>query len=154
MTLEDIRIRPDKKLLEQYGGGLVWWEEAIKQAQRSTFQRHRTGAVIVDYRGTLRAKGCAHKRDGFAANSMHAEQHAISNFHDGASLKCVCIVVTLTRVDNFATCSRPCHDCAHALQKNGLDVIYAERTNDGDWAIRYTPFDLLTDGYLKSTKYA
>jgi pyrimidine deaminase RibD-like protein len=140
-------------LLEQYGE-LVWWEEAVKQAQRCTFKRHRTGVVIVDKRGTLRARGCSHKRDGYKANSMHAEQHAIGNFYDGPSLKCYCIIVTLTKVSNFASCSRPCYDCAYSLQNNGLDVIYAERTNNGGWAIREVPFDLLTEGYLKPTKYA
>jgi tRNA(Arg) A34 adenosine deaminase TadA len=99
-VLDSIKIRPSDELLEQYGE-LVWWEEAVKQAQRCTFKRHRTGAVIVDYRGTLRAKGCSHKRDGYRANSMHAEQHAISNFYDASSLNCYCIIVTLTKVDKL-----------------------------------------------------
>jgi hypothetical protein len=64
------------------------------------------------------------------------------------------IVVTLTKVNNFANNSRPCADCARALQAKGISVTYAERTNDGGWAIRYVPFDLLTEGYLKPTKYA
>lgn len=151
--LDSIKGRPSDDLLKQYAP-LEDWEEAVKQAKRSTFKRHRTGAVIIDYRGTLRGRGCSHKRDGYKANSMHAEQHAISSFHDAPSIKCFCIVVTLTRVDNFASCSRPCYDCAYSLQNNGLHVIYAEQTNDGGWAIRDTPFDRLTDGYLKPTRYA
>src|SRR3954462_10019469 len=122
--LDSIKNRPSDDLLKQYAP-LEDWEEAIKQAKRSTFKRHRTGAVIIDSRGTIRGKGCSHKRDGFRANSVHAEQHAIGSFYykQYGALPSFCIVVTLTKVDNFASCSRPCHDCAISLQTNGLNVI-------------------------------
>lgn len=151
--LEAIRIRPSDELLKQHSD-INWWEEAVKQAQRSTFKRHKTGAVVIDQRGNARATGCSHKRDGYAVNSIHAEQHAISNLYDTSYRRQACLIVTLTRVGNFANCSRPCYDCAYALQHNGIDAMYAERTNDGGWAIRYVPFDVLTVGYLKPTKYA
>src|SRR4051812_1986475 len=151
--LDSVKNRPSDDLLKQYAP-LEDWEEAIKQAKRSTFKRHRTGAVIIDYRGTIRGKGCSHKRDGYKANSMHAEQHALGSFYKHATLSCVCIIVTLTKVDNFAGCSRPCYDCARALQTWSINALYAEQTNEGDWAIRQTAFDLLTEGYLKPTRYA
>lgn len=150
--LEIVKGRPSDDLLKQYAP-LEDWEEAIKQAKRSTFRRHRTGAVIIDNRGTIRGRGCSHKRDG---NSIHAEQHALDSYHSGYHNLAghFCIVVTLTKVDNFAGCSRPCYDCAHTLQANFLRVIYAEQTNDGGWAIQNVPFDLLTEGYLKPTRHA
>jgi hypothetical protein len=40
------------------------------------------------------------------------------------------------------------------LANYGIGVLYAEMTNDGGWAIREVAFDLLTNGYLKPTRYA
>jgi cytidine deaminase len=150
-VLNSIKIRPSDELLKQYVP-LPFWDAACKQAMRSTFKRHRTGAVIDWDNGSI-GRGCSYKHDGsLRVNSIHAERAAttISPVHHGGR----CIVVTLTRVNNFANCSRPCYDCARMLQKFMLKVIYAERTNDGGWAIREVPFDLLTEGYLKPTKYA
>jgi len=113
--------------------------------------------VIASRRQPIKAAGCSHKHNGsLKVNSIHAERHALSNFPFDLRMSVyhVAIIVTLTRVDNFANCSRPCYDCALALQKQGINVIYAERTNDGGWAIREVPFDLLTEGYLKATRYA
>jgi cytidine deaminase len=122
---------------------------------RSPHNRHRTGCVIR-FQGEIIAKGCSYKHDGFLkVNSIHAERHALSHMgiHTYAGFANA-IIVTLTKVNNFANNSRPCADCARALQAKGISVTYAERTNDGGWAIRYVPFDLLTEGYLKPTKYA
>jgi cytidine deaminase len=129
---------------------LPLWDAACRQAMRSTFKRHRTGAII-DWENGHIGRGCSYKHDGsLRVNSIHAERAAtMPPFLYGR-----CIVVTLTRVGNFANCSRPCYDCAKTLQKYMLKVVYAERTNNGGWAIREVPFDLLTEGYLKPTKYA
>jgi hypothetical protein len=103
------------------------------------------------YGNKLYATGCSHKHDGgLKVNSIHAERHALNSY---VSFEGLAIIVTLTRVENFANCSRPCYDCALALQRRMINVVYAERTNDGGWAIREVPFDLLTEGYLKPTKY-
>lgn len=138
--------------MAQYGG-LEVWNEAVKQAMRSPHNRHRTGAVIFNHRG-IRAKGCSYKHNGsLAVNSIHAERHALSHISKDFYLG-QCLIVTLTKVDNFANCSRPCRDCALALTGRMCGVIYAERTNDGGWAINELSFDSLTRGYLVPTKYA
>lgn len=112
-----------------------------------TIYNRTTGAIVTS--------GCSYKHDGFLkVNSIHAEQHALMKRPIYGVDTCKCIIVTLTKADNFASCSRPCAACAAALQKKMISVIYAERTNDGGWAIREVPFDLLTEGYLKPTKYA
>lgn len=139
--------------MDQYAP-LSIWDEAVKQAQRSTHNRHRTGAVICTFGGLIKARGCSHKHNGgLKINSIHAERHALRNYHEWAMPR-DCIIVTLTRVGNFANCSRPCVECASALQGRNLRAIYAERTNDGGWAIRDVNNADLLDGYLKPTKYA
>lgn len=150
--LDSCKVRPSDEHLSQYAP-LEIWEEAVKQALRSPHMRHRTGAVIYNHRG-IRAKGCSYKHNGsLRVNSIHAERHALSHLPKDYYLG-VCLIVTLTRVNNFANCSRPCSDCAHALMDRMCGVIYAERTNDGGWAITETSADLLTRGYLVPTKYA
>lgn len=138
-------------MLRQHGGIQVW-DAAVKTAQESQFIRHRTGAVIYDTKYGWFVKGCSHKHDGgMKINSLHAEQHALRKWpHEGGT----CYIVTLTRSNNFATCSRPCISCANRLQRKMIGVCYAERANDGSWAIREVAFDALTDGYLKPTRYA
>lgn len=153
--LSEIKVRPPDELLREYAP-LEYWAEAVLQAERSPHNRHRTGCIIAN-KSSIKAKGCSHKHDGsLKVYSIHAERHALSQTgpfgYVGVGHSAV--IVTLTRVGNFANCSRPCHDCAIALQHRGLSVTYAERTNDGGWAIRYVPFDQLTHGYLKPTKYA
>jgi cytidine deaminase len=151
-AIDSIKNRPPDELLRRYKP-LPFWEEAVKQAMRSNHARHRTGAVI-DYDNGAIAKGCSYKHHGgLRVNSFHAERHALTIQHLPPTHG-KCIVVTLTKANNFAACSRPCYDCAHALQKRMVGVIYAEQTNDGGWAIREVPFDLLTEGYLKPTRYA
>jgi pyrimidine deaminase RibD-like protein len=151
-VLDSIKIRPSDELLKKFAP-LKFWDIAVKQAQRSPHNRHKTGCVITNAGFfTEFSTGCSHKHNGgLKINSIHAERHALRNYHNISGLA---IIVTLTRVNNFANCSRPCYDCAIALQERMYSVCYAERTNDGGWAIRYVPFDLLTEGYLKPTKYA
>lgn len=133
---------------------LKFWDIAVKNAQRSPHNRHKTGCVILTGNSGFAhfSAGCSHKHNGgLKVNSIHAERHALRYYHSTGG---VAVIVTLTRVNNFANCSRPCYDCAVALQERMIAVCYAERTNDGGWAIREVPFDLLTEGYLKPTKYA
>jgi deoxycytidylate deaminase len=147
---------PAQELLQQ-AAPLHLWELAHKQAQRSPHKRHRTGAVIYygmgnDRLPTIYSKGCAHPHGGGRRSfSVHAEMDAIARLH-GNSGGAVCLVVTLTKGGNFAHSSRPCHNCAKLLEKYVWGVIYAERANDGSWAIRRdSPEDLLR-GYLIPTK--
>jgi cytidine deaminase len=121
---------------------------------RSPHSRHRTGCVIFTSAGGYMhfSCGCSHKHNGsLKVNSIHAERHALRGYRGNYGRA---LIVTLTRVNNFANCSRPCHDCALALQERMISVTYAERTNTEEWAIRNVPFDLLTEGYLKPTRYA
>jgi deoxycytidylate deaminase len=135
----------------KYYAPLRIWAEAVTQARRSSFNRHKTGAVLFD--GDFLATGCSHKHNGsYSVNSIHAERHALSRWYMNTFP--FCVVVTLTKAGNFASCSRPCRDCAVALQNKGCGVIYAEQTNDGGWAIREVAWDMLTEGYLKPTRYA
>lgn len=147
--------RPTDDLLEQYAP-LVIWRAAEKQARRSPHKRHRTGCVIYYGMGSdkpnIYSTGTAHPHSGgHHAFSIHAEMHAISRLppsHGGA----VCLLVTLTKAGNYASMSRPCEQCANLLQRYVWGVIYAEMTNDGNWAIRREPVENLLNGYLTRTK--
>lgn len=145
--------RPGDTLLEYYVP-LYVWELAEKQARRSQVKRHRTGAVIFASNGFILSKGCSHSHPGgLSVRTVHAEMHALGKlpkeYYNGER----CLVVSLTRCDNYATSSRPCVRCAEALKKKGvLTVIYAEKANDGTWCVNgRSPQDLL-NGNLVETR--
>lgn len=150
--------KPTDELLQAYAP-LEAWREAEKQACRSPHKQHKTGAVIFCWMTSktrwpydIYSTGCAHPHDGGRkSRSTHAEQHAISrlpNSYVGAA----CLIVTLTKNGNYATCSRPCKGCASSLEKFCWRVIYVEKCNDGTWAVRSTSPKELSRGYLIPTK--
>lgn len=156
-TTQDTRgtrlCRPSDALLEYYAP-LYAWELAEKQARRSQIRRHRTGAVIFAGNGFILSKGCSHSHSGgLSVRSVHAEMHALGKLPKGHFNGERCLVVSLTRCDNYATSSRPCVRCAQALKRKGvLVVIYAEKANDGTWCVNgRTPQDLL-NGNLVETR--
>lgn len=123
----------------------------MAQALRSPNKRHRTGAVIFGVDERVLSKGTAYPVEALAIRSIHAERDALSRWQD--KNYGTCLIVTLTKVGNFAQVSRPCFSCADALDQRGLNwVIFAEKANDGSWAVRREPpCDLLLDG--KPTRY-
>lgn len=132
------------------------WDLAIKQASRSDHKRHRTGCVIF-HRDKILSRGCSHTHNGgMKIRSIHAEMDAIKNCppSETKSIYYRAVIVTLTRVGNFASISKPCTGCAHLLSTRVITVTYAERNNDGSWRIETrTPYELLDD-QLSSTRYA
>ena len=149
-----MKNRPADDLLEQYAP-LVIWRAAEKQAQRSPHKRHKTGCVIyygMSSKPNIYSTGTAHPHNGGRRTfSTHAEMHAVSRLppdHGGA----VCLLVTLTKANNYASMSRPCEQCASLLSRYVWGVIYAEMTNDGNWAIRRVSANDLLTGYLSRTK--
>ena len=151
-----MRDKPPIELLLKYAPFYIW-DAAVKQANRSTFKKHRTGCVIF-WGDIVYARGCSYKHDGgLKVNSVHAERHALSQLptHPDQFWGGYAVVVTLTQAGNFSACSRPCQACAEALGERGIwQVGYAEVTNDGGWAIRHDSIPELLSGYLKPTRYA
>lgn len=133
------------------------WEEATKQARRSTHKRHRTGAVIFKSgkRPEIFAKGCSYDHDGgMVIASVHAEHEAISNLPRDYDSDTICIV-TLTKGNNFAKNSRPCLSCARQLVGIVKEVIYCEMMNDGFWVVNQETIDsLLNRTDAQWSKYA
>ncbi len=137
-------IKPADELLSKFAP-LEIWKAAEAQALRSSMRHHRTGCVIYygmggSKNGEIYSTGCSHSHDGGrAVRSIHAEAHAISRLHaqhGGAK----CLIVTLTKANNYASCSRPCYGCAKLISDHCWSVIYSDRTNDGGWAIsEYDP---------------
>ena len=150
-------MNPPRDLLEQYAPGHIW-DLAEKQALRSPHRRHKVGAVIFYGMGgsdapKVYSKGCSHSHaGGLSVNSIHAERDAISKMH-GTCGGAVCLIVTLSRKDRWAGSSRPCEECAKALKPRVWGVIYAERTNDREWAVRSDSPERLMYGFLKPTKH-
>src|SRR5687768_16926246 len=112
--------KPDDLLLKQFAP-LIIWREAEAQALRSPHRQHKTGAVIFQGMGTkseIHSTGCAHPHDGGrVVRSIHAEQHAISRLPPVRYGGAICLIVTLTRSNHYATNSRPCKGCANSLYK-------------------------------------
>lgn len=153
--------KPSIELLQK-GAPLHIWAHAEQQAEQSPHKRHRTGAVIYYGMGmgsdaNVFARGYAHPMHGIATWSMHAESHAIQHlpmggpYYYGGAVICI---VTLTKNGNYASTSRPCEDCTRNLMSHVWGVVYAERTNDGGWAmVRRTPEELSRE-FLAPTKMA
>jgi deoxycytidylate deaminase len=120
------------------------WKAAEKQALRSTYKLFKTGAVLLDKRGNVVSKGCSHPRHGHPPRpSMHAEQHALSGILNPTGM--TCLIVTINKSGNYACSSKPCAFCTHILNKAGIErVIYAERTNDGEWSVNNETVSSLT----------
>ena len=150
-----MRNIPDEILLAAAPASI--WEAAIKQAERSSHKRFRTGAVIYYGMGrhadvTIYSQGTSHFHNGGEnIRSIHAELHAIRQLprsYGGAK----CIVVTLTKSGNFAQNSRPCHDCAMRLNKHVWSVLYPERCNDGNWVVQSCSMHDLMRAGLRSAR--
>ena len=127
---------PDRGLLSQ-AAPISIWEEAIKQALRSDHKRHKTGCVITNYKHDILTKGCSHTHDGgMQVRSIHAEVDALSkHFNQNWALRRV-VIVTLTKVGNFATSSKPCAGCAKALMDVSVEeVCFVEKANDDSWVL-------------------
>ena len=148
--------KPSDTLLAQYAP-LEIWKAAENQAARSPHKQHKTGAIIYSgssyrSRDDIYSTGCAHPHDGGkVSRSTHAEQHAISRLPNNCGYS-ICLIVTLTRNNHYATCSRPCKGCAESLCKHCCIVIYAEKCTDGSWAIRSESPTRLLRGFLIPTK--
>ena len=139
---------PPTELLETVAPIPIWWA-AMAQALRSPNRRHRTGAVIFED-GKVLAKGTAYPVEDLKVRSVHAERDAIAYWQDKNHGEC--LIVTLTRVGNFAQVSRPCIGCADALDQRGIEwVVFAEKANDGSWVVRREPPCDLLNG--KPTRY-
>jgi len=155
--IDGMKNIPSTSLLTEYAPMSIW-DEAIKQAMRSTHKRHRTGAVVFksDKKCEILAKGCAHKHDGgMAIASVHAEHHALLSLpkdHHNADTICI---VTLTRTGNFATSSRPCISCSRQLLGVVESVIYCEFSNDGSWIVNNESIEsLVARSDVQWAKYA
>jgi tRNA(Arg) A34 adenosine deaminase TadA len=140
---------PPRELLEE-AAPIALWDAAIKQATRSTHSRHRTGAIIYDpVDSTVVGRGCSHNPDKspwIETRSVHAERHALWSLPPDFPWTYGCIVVTLTRTNNFAQVSKPCASCASLLRSYDIDhCIYAERANDASWTVQRLPVHLLTN---------
>lgn len=148
---ETLGRMPPRELLETVAPYSLW-EEAVAQAVRSPHKRHRTGAILFDQMKII-GRGCAHDSYGTAVRSIHAEIEAIKpRIWKPFAERPSCLIVTLTRVGNFASVSRPCTGCARALLNCEIkNVIFAERANDDSWAVRCEPPINLLNGKL--TRY-
>lgn len=133
---------PTKNILSIHAP-LPAWRAAEKQALRSTYKLFKTGAVILDKRGNIVSRGCSHPRNGIPPRpSIHAEQHALMGAGDVEGM--TCLIVTINKTGNYACSSKPCSFCTHILHKSGIEqVIYAERTNDGEWSVNVELVDSL-----------
>ena len=125
---------PNNNILIQHAP-LEFWRQAEKQANRSVFKLFKTGAVIFDKKGNILSKGCSHPAHGIPPRpSVHSEQDAIRKAGnvEGAT----CLIVTINKTGNYACSSKPCAFCTHILFNAGVEnVIYAERSNDGEWSV-------------------
>ena len=125
---------PSKNILVQHAP-LDVWRQAEKQARRSVFKLFKTGAVIFDKKGNILSKGCSHPTHGIPPRpSVHSEQDAVRKA--GNVQGATCLIVTINKTGNYACSSKPCAFCTHILFNAGVEnVIYAERSNDGEWSV-------------------
>jgi len=153
---------PTPNILTKYAP-LSAWTVAEKQASRSPFKLFKTGAVLLDNRGNIVSRGCSHMREASVPrNSVHAEQHTLMGIGDATGLSC--LIVTINKSGNWAGCSKCCSFCTHILHKAGVkQVIYAERSNDGEWTVNVESleslisrvnYDMINETYTKQMRVA
>ena len=137
------------------------WSAAVKQANRSTFIKFKTGAVIFDNKtGEIVSSGCSHDRiDSLVStNSVHAEIDATKKVYGNLTGKSI-LILTLNQSGRIARSSRPCYSCASLMARREIDfVYYPERLNDGSWILNKESAYLLDNKGMESgltySKYA
>ena len=133
---------PAPNILAQHAP-LDIWRLAEKQANRSVLKLFKTGAIIFDSYGKVVSKGCSHMKENWAPRpNIHAEQDALLKSGNVSGM--TCLIVTINKSGNHACSSKPCAFCTHIMHKAGIGrVIYAERTNDGEWSVNDETLDNL-----------
>lgn len=135
------------------------FNEARKEAEKSTFDRSRVGCVIA-YKGHIISRGRNDSKshplqkfynrryrrfnvtDGqMIVDSIHAETHAISNINyvvgkdvDWSKVK---VYVCRVRKDGTIACSRPCCACENMLRSLGIVGCYYTEDNN---SLAYTEY--------------
>src|ERR1051325_5536937 len=116
----------DASILTEYLPTHIW-NEVKKQAQRTTLNSFKTGAIIFDEKTYKKyGWGCSHVPESTLRPSVHAEEHAIRSIGKFLSeLKSLSIVIyTLGKTGNMAYSSRPCLRCAGMLLDCGIQNVY------------------------------
>lgn len=131
------RNRPSIDILLESCLSLELWHAAEKQAIRSGLGVFRTGAVVFDKYNRILSTGCSHVSNKHT-NWIHAEENACSRMWPALrKFNARCVIVTLSQSGGWAWSSRPCARCFNKLNHYNIDsVVYAEKCNDGSWAIR------------------
>ena len=129
-------------------------EVAEKQANRSTIETFKTGAVVFDKNMNIVEAGCSHvpmytwlrnKR------SVHAEDDVLSKIvHVENRSDLNMLVYTLGKSGNPTYSSKPCKICAERIIGSNINkVYYLERCNDDTWTLNEeSPTNL-----IKRSKY-
>lgn len=137
------------------------WKQVYKQAERSTLDSFRTGAIIFDSK-TLEVvgRGCSHHSEWTKVISVHAEDHALKESkHERKKYKPFSVLIlTIGKAGNPTYSSRPCVFCADRLYDEMISFIYyPERLTDGNWVVNCeSPYELKTraDTSADSAMYA
>lgn len=112
-------------------------ERALYFAERSTINRHKTGAVIVPPNPNLAVGGWSHDSLFKLTNyrSIHAEVHAIlRNPHRTNLIGATIFVATIAAKSCNVTLSKPCDQCLAYLYEVGIKRAYFTVDNsDYDW---------------------
>jgi deoxycytidylate deaminase len=128
------------------------WQAVLKQAERSTLNSFRTGAIVFSKSGEIIGKGCSHHRAWSSKASVHAEDAALEDAHDAEDHNI--LIASIGKAGNPAYSSKPCLSCAMQLEKRGVQHVYfLERLNDGWWIMNVvTPSELVEQAILSDTR--
>jgi deoxycytidylate deaminase len=135
-------------------------EVVVKQANRSTIETFKTGAVLFDSKSKeIIESGCSHAplytwlKD---KRSVHAEDDILNKtVHLKEKSGLSVLVYTLGKAGNPTISSKPCSGCAERLYGANIDnVYYLERCNDESWTLNEeSPANLIARSKYKRTKY-
>lgn len=137
------------------------FEEAYKQAERSTLKNFKTGAVVFKGEEII-LRGCSHTTlDLHQLASIHAEAHCIEQVWkrklDFSDLDM--FILAIGKTGNPAFSSKPCLSCVRKMHIVPVRyVYYLERLNNGIWTMNVkTPLDLMDeadDSSIRLDRYA
>lgn len=131
--------QPEMDLLAQSAPRHIW-RRAASQAQRSPFNRYRTGAAFFDPKSErLLSSDCSSPIIGslHAVASLHAESGALGRAKhvdlNGAEAVIVCISA---KTGGWAWSACPCSSCASQMGQAEISLVhFAQRDNQGQWHV-------------------
>ena len=126
---------------------MMYFEEVIKIANRSSMKRYGTGCVIVKGKEII-SNGWSHKGQNLGSlYSLHAELHALARGRHLDLQGTTCYIATIAKKSGNLTTARPCIRCAIALRTAGVTQVQYTIPQIGGTTWEVLPTEILVSEF-------